>query len=264
MTHHLTARLLAAATLALATIGLAAPATALPPGGADPDTPGTSVTVGPTQVAPGDRLSFTVTGFPAGETVYVKIDDGTQCDEAAVHGACVYHQQRISSSGSVSGSIAVPALKPGRHWLRFLASEPVMRDGEQVGVKGYTARGRSDFTVVAASGAAAGSDQGSDSGGAAGTAPGEDEGSAGSPAASSAATQAATPGEVVKVAPPATTKPTEVAPTPAATDEPVAAPATETTATSDDAGFPWVGALGLVGLVAVSFAGTRLALARCS
>ncbi|MBA4609832.1 hypothetical protein H1W00_15230 [Aeromicrobium sp. Marseille-Q0843] len=255
------ARLLATAVIALVALGHAGTATALPPGGADPDTPSTSASASPALVAPGDRLSFTVTGFPAGETVFVKIDDGTQCDAAAVHGACVYHQQKISSSGTVSGSFTVPAdLDPGAHWLRFLASEPILRDGQQVGVRGYTARGRSDFTVVAASaggGAKGSSGSGATKGSTAGTVAGE-TGAAAGPAGSAAAT----PGQVVKVAPATTAKPSAAPTTASPTQAPVAAAPTQQTATTSDSGFPWIGALGLVGLVALSFVGTRLTLAR--
>ena len=53
----------------------ALPARALPPGGAGESTAGTSSTV-TGQVGVGGTISFTVSGFPAGETVYVKIDDG--------------------------------------------------------------------------------------------------------------------------------------------------------------------------------------------
>ncbi|SKB09401.1 hypothetical protein [Aeromicrobium choanae] len=265
MKHLAPARLLATAVIALVALGHGGPAAALPPGGADPDTPGTSASASPTRVAPGDRLSFTVTGFPAGETVFVKIDDGTQCDAAAVHGACVYHQQKIPSSGTVSGSFTVPGdLAPGAHWLRFLASEPILRDGQQVGVKGYTARGRSDFTVVAGSGSNAGAATGSGGSSASkGSASGAAGGATGTAAGAGGSTAGATPGEVVKVAPPTTAKPSATATTAAPTEAPVAAAPTEQTATStSDSGFPWIGALGLVGIVALSFVGTRLTLSR--
>ncbi len=126
-------------------------AAAVPGGGAGADTPGTSASVSPRQVAPGGLLSFRVSGFPGGETLYVKIDDGQSCSAASVHGACVVHQQAIPASGTVTGSFAVPRdLAAGEHWLRFLASEEVTdASGAYAGTKGYTARGGSDFTVVA-------------------------------------------------------------------------------------------------------------------
>ncbi|WP_150461165.1 hypothetical protein [Nesterenkonia ebinurensis] len=141
------------AALILAVLITAVPAHAIPPDGAGPDTPGTASTTSPTSgLRPGDTLNFTVHGFPAGETLYIKIDDGLNCSQAAVHGACVYHQQAIPASGTVSGSIVLPHdITPGQHWLRFLASEE-MRDGSGnvIGTQGYTLRGQS-FTVASRS-----------------------------------------------------------------------------------------------------------------
>ncbi|CAM3369446.1 hypothetical protein NODU109028_13820 [Nocardioides dubius] len=141
--------------LLLLTLGLALPAGAhaIPDDGAGANTPGTASSVAPRTLRAGDTLTFQVSGFPAGETVYIKIDDGTSCSAAAVHGACVQHLQRISANGTVSGSFQLPGdLKPGKHWLRFLASAEV-RDssGGYQGIKGYTRRSP-DFTVVAGSG----------------------------------------------------------------------------------------------------------------
>lgn len=134
-----------------------ATARAVPDTGAGADTPGTSASISPSTLRAGDTLRFRVTGFPAGEVVNVKIDDGRFCAEAGVHGACVVHQQRIGADGSVAGSLVLPAdLRPGRHWLRFLASQE-MTDaaGNYLGVKGFTLRGSSDFTVAAGSSNAA-------------------------------------------------------------------------------------------------------------
>lgn len=138
----------------LAGVLLASPAAAVPTGGASPDTPGTSASVSPRSLAAGTTISFTVGGFPAGEVVYVKIDDGGYCDQQGVHGACVVHQQRIGADGRVAGSFVLPAgLPTGAHWLRFLASEELTDDqGAYLGVKGYTRRGGADFRVVASSG----------------------------------------------------------------------------------------------------------------
>ena len=53
------------------------PASALPPGGAATvNTPGTSSSVSPDSVEQCGSVSYEVSGFPAGETVNVKIDDG--------------------------------------------------------------------------------------------------------------------------------------------------------------------------------------------
>lgn len=137
--------------VALVAAGGSAPASAVPGGGASPDTPGTSASVSPRQLSAGSVLSFRVSGFPGGETLYIKIDDGQLCSASSVHGACVVHQQAIPASGTVSGSFVLPSDVPrGKHWLRFLASEEVTKaDGSYGGTKGYTRRGGSDFTVVA-------------------------------------------------------------------------------------------------------------------
>jgi len=183
------------AALAL-TVGLglgATEASAIPPGGASPDTPGTSSSVSPTRLRAGDTISFTLSGYPAGEIVYIKIDDGLDCSASAIHGACVYYQQAIPASGTVRGSFALPTdLAPGRHWLRMLASEPILDgNGNQIGVNGYTRRGGNDFTVVAGGGGGGGGNSGGGgstggSGGAGGTSgQGGGTGGAGGPAGGS-------------------------------------------------------------------------------
>lgn len=142
---------LAAMTVGLLGALVAAPhGHALPPGGASTDTEGTAGTVSPRTLGAGEVLSFSISGFPAGETVNVKIDDGEFCSQKGVHGACVVHQQRIASDGTVQGSFVLPAdLPTGKHWLRFLASAEILDDeGRYVGVKPYTLRGDTDFTVV--------------------------------------------------------------------------------------------------------------------
>lgn len=128
-----------------ALVATAFPAAALPPGGASPDTPGTSTSVSPRTVEQCGTINWTVSGFPAGETVHLKIDDGDGTDQAT-HGAGVVQTQRIGSGGSASGSLQLPCdIAPGGHWVRYLAT-----GGENN--LGYTARGGSDFTVVARSG----------------------------------------------------------------------------------------------------------------
>lgn len=135
------------ATLLIALHAL--PVEALPPGGASSDTPGTSSSVSPSSLKACETLSYTVSGFPQGETVYVKIDDGVGYGNESIQGTGVISQQKIDSSGSASGSIEVPCdIGAGSHWLRFLATEVVGNDGS---TKGYTNRGNSDFTVVSAS-----------------------------------------------------------------------------------------------------------------
>ncbi|MFT3860226.1 hypothetical protein [Micropruina sp.] len=128
----------------------AVPAQAIPPGGAGPNTPGTWSRVSPRSLAAGGLIHFTVGGFPKGETVYVKIDDGKLCSDTS-HGACVYHTQKIPNSGVVNGSFRLPAnLSKGSHTLRFLASAYVDADNPGAGTKGYTNRSPR-FTVKAGS-----------------------------------------------------------------------------------------------------------------
>ncbi|WP_028660635.1 hypothetical protein [Nocardioides insulae] len=154
------------AAVLLTITALAVPASAIPDGGASPDTPGTSASVSGGSVVPGGTIGFRVSGFPAGETVYIKIDDGLTCSSKSVHGACVVHQQAIPGGGTVSGSFVLPTdIKPGRHWLRFLASEELTKGGKYVGTQGYTCRGNTDFTVVAGgSGGTSTADGSADSG----------------------------------------------------------------------------------------------------
>lgn len=159
-TTHPIRRAVGAAIAAFAAICIVAvPAAAIPDGGASPDTPGTSSSVSPKSLQAGQTISFTVRGFPAGELLNIKIDDGLFCSESGTHGACVVHQQRIPGNGVVSGSLTLPGdLKPGKHWLRYLASEELTdAQGNYLGVKGYTLRGGSDFTIVAASAQSSGS-----------------------------------------------------------------------------------------------------------
>lgn len=123
---------------------------ALPPGGAaTANTPGTSSSVSPTTLQAGDTLTFSVSGFPAGEQLYIKVDDGAACPSDAAQGACVVHQQKISSNGTASGSfILSKELSEGPHTLRFLATEIMYdADGNYQGSKGYTNRSP-EFTIA--------------------------------------------------------------------------------------------------------------------
>lgn len=145
----LRALILALLGVAVAALGWQ-PAAALPPGGPGPNTPGTSSAISPRSVAPGGLIRFTVRGFPGGETLYVKIDDGRSCSNSS-HGACVYHTQRIPKSGVVSGSFYLPKnIKQGSHWLRFLAAAYVDPKNPGKGTKGYTRRSP-NFTVTGGS-----------------------------------------------------------------------------------------------------------------
>ncbi|MFT3872505.1 MAG: hypothetical protein QM714_07650 [Nocardioides sp.] len=245
----LVVRLLGAVAAAALLVGVGWVAMAVPPTGPGPDTPGTSGSVSPRSLRAGQTLSFRISGFPGGEIVYIKIDDGKVCSQSGVHGACVVAQQRIPSSGAVSGSLVLPGdLKPGAHWLRFLASKKVYdANGDYQGVKGYTLRGNSDFTVLSGSTNPGSSTQSPGSS----TAPSQsasaaDQGDAGIPEAG--ATLSVSPAAETSSGPtagdPAGERPAESDP---ATEQ-VTAAADETTAAS----FPVVGVVGLAVLVGLA------------
>lgn len=154
-------------------------AAALPPGGADDSTEGTSSTV-TGSVEAGGTLSFSLSGFPAGETVSIKIDDGAlDGSDNSVSGTGVVHQQKIGANGSVSGSFVLPSyVKPGTHWLRFLASQEIP-ESQGGGTKGFSNRSP-QFTVTGSA-----SDSG-DQGGAGGVAAGSGSGASGAGGSSNA------------------------------------------------------------------------------
>jgi hypothetical protein len=121
--------------LILACLATPPPALAIPEGGASPDTPGTYAEVSPKELRPGATIQFAVSGYPAGEVVNIKIDDGLGYSDQSTAGTGVVHTQLIGASGSTSGSLRLPSdLPEGWHWLRFLASETVAGKG----VLGYT------------------------------------------------------------------------------------------------------------------------------
>lgn len=154
-------------------------AAALPPGGADDSTEGTSSTV-TGSVEAGGTLSFSLSGFPAGETVSIKIDDGAlDGSDNSVSGTGVVHQQKIGANGSVSGSFVLPSyVKPGTHWLRFLASQEIP-ESQGGGTKGFSNRSP-QFTVTGSA-----SDSG-EQGGAGGAAAGSGSGASGAGGSSNA------------------------------------------------------------------------------
>lgn len=206
-------------------LAVAAPASAIPDDGAGPDTPGTSASVSPKTLRAGETIRFTLSGFPAGEVAYVKIDDGVFCSESGVHGACVVHQQRIGADGRVAGSFTLPDdLEPGPHWLRFLASEEMTdAQGNYLGVKGYTRRGGADFTVVAGSASAGGGGASGSSATAGGTAAGSASTAGGEAAAPAAVgTAVLEAGQVLTVRP---GRAARAGATPIADPTPSAAPA---------------------------------------
>ncbi len=277
-------RFLRAIALAVALLAFSlAPASAIPDGGAGPNTAGASASASPRSLAAGATIHFTISGFPAGEVVYIKIDDGNFCSDKGVHGACVVHQQRLSGSGSASGSFVLPSdLSAGAHWLRFLASEEMTdASGNYLGVKGYTTRKGADFTVVQGSSGSSSQDTtsgGTSSGGATGSA------SAGTTEAAESSVEVLAAGKVLVVQPSQAASGAEeseasaeesqaaesTAPTDEASTEPspaetvtlsASASAAETSgdaqsvtsaASSESSGFPAIGTVGLVLLVSVA------------
>lgn len=253
-------------------VGTAVGAGAVPADGPGPDTSGTSSTVWPSEVKAGDRLNFEVSGYPANETVYIKIDDGNACADTS-HGACVYHTQKLNKNGYASGSLVVPDLAPGAHWLRMLATGDVFdsETGKKLGYEGYTRRGGNDFTVVAGGSSTKKADGSTvvEGGGTAKT-DGKIEGGsvdidlgdeealpAPSGSASAAPEGSASPDPA---AAPSATATGEVAADPAASPTTVAAPAAVPPAASG--GLPVVGIAALGGAVLLGGAGVGWALAR--
>lgn len=195
----LTAALIGLALLATSAVTHSAPAHALPPDGPSPNTPGTYVEVWPTTVRHGDVLNFRVSGFPAGEVIHLKYDDGAAsvCGSSAVHGACVIHTQVVPSSGVTVGSIVIPHdLPAGNHWIRFLASAPAPGTGG--GVLGFSLHGQgggygnSNFTVVTG---------GSSGGGTASAGSGQAGGNASTPSGAGLVATTTEAGGVAEVAP---------------------------------------------------------------
>ncbi|MCK7637180.1 hypothetical protein M0E82_04060 [Corynebacterium sp. P7202] len=148
--HRIAAAGGAAALAALTSLPTAG---AVPPGGPGPDTPGTSSSVSPGAVAPCETVTYSVEGFPAGETLNIKLDDGSGYSDQSVHGTGVIATQRISSDGSAYGSVLLPCdIDDGEHWLRFLSSRELTdSDGNYLGIEGYTSHS-TYFTVVSGGG----------------------------------------------------------------------------------------------------------------
>ncbi|MFD6424674.1 hypothetical protein [Streptomyces sp. NPDC060198] len=74
-----------------------------------------TITAG-SSVAAGGKVSFRLTGFPAGQQITVKFDDSEIIGQWS---------GGIAADGSFSGTVTVPATAAkGAHWLRFLAPNP--------------------------------------------------------------------------------------------------------------------------------------------
>lgn len=171
----------AGALLALPAAGIAS---AIPPGGASANTPGTSSNVSPTTVEQCGSLKYEISGYPAGETVSYKFDDGQW-------GPNVYGQATVGADGTVNGSIELPCDIPeGQHWVRFLASKQT-----DEGSLGYSQKSPV-FTVVAKG---AGTASAADSSGETDSSSSAGAAAAATPAAAPAA--AITPAAVAPAAP---------------------------------------------------------------
>lgn len=115
-------------------------ATALPPGDASSGAPCANVSVSAKTVQAGQQISFTVSGFPANETVYVKIDDDANYGDSSIQETGAVIQKKVPASGPLKGSFTLPGnIAAGNHWLQFKT-------------KNHSCRGNSNFTVVDADG----------------------------------------------------------------------------------------------------------------
>jgi len=108
---------------AAAAVGLAlppAPSEAIPPGGAVSRSNGASVTISRTSVKRGSRLKVTGRNWKAkgsrtgdGKVVTIKLNDRDILAQLPIR------------NKRFSGYVRIPRqVKPGRYWLRFLASRP--------------------------------------------------------------------------------------------------------------------------------------------
>lgn len=103
-----------------------APALAIPPGGAVENPLGATVTVTTPTVAPGATVSFSATGYDAGESVSIKVDDGQIKD---TNGNAVLATAVAGPDGTFTASVDLSraaaahadALKSGTHNVRLLS-----------------------------------------------------------------------------------------------------------------------------------------------
>ncbi|MEU1125065.1 hypothetical protein ABZ371_16245 [Streptomyces sp. NPDC005899] len=97
----------------------------------------------------GGKVSFRVTGFPAGQRLTVKLDDAK----------IIGQWPAVGADGSFAGSVTVPGdATEGAHWLRFLAPNP-------------STSLRADFTVTSGAAGGAGGATGGLAGGSAAAEP---------------------------------------------------------------------------------------------
>jgi len=108
-------RILCAAALLLA-VG-ASPAQAVPPGGPEPSHNGAKVKLSKRTVKPGGTIRVSGRRFPASKSATVKLDD----DRVGIIAVFA-----VNARGRFSGTLKIPRnvtriIRPGQHWLRFLA-----------------------------------------------------------------------------------------------------------------------------------------------
>ena len=104
----------------------------------DPSTTGTASTISPSTLAVGGTIMYTVSGFPAGVTVQVLIDDGAL---VASHPSEpeVVTSITIEQDGTASGSFELPEyVEQGNHWLRFRGSGTQGAASQESIATGYT------------------------------------------------------------------------------------------------------------------------------
>ncbi|MGW5333879.1 hypothetical protein [Streptomyces bauhiniae] len=85
------------------------------------DTAGPIATLGAATVKPGGDMAFSVSGFPAGAKLSIKLDDAT-----------LLGQFTLGDDGSLSGTVTLPADAPvgSGHWLRFLAPQTSVKSAD--------------------------------------------------------------------------------------------------------------------------------------
>ncbi|WP_136194367.1 MULTISPECIES: hypothetical protein [Actinomyces] len=84
-------------------------------------TTGTASTVGPSTIAVGGTLTYTLSGFPGGAVVEILIDDGDRAPEGE---PTAIGELTVGDDGAYSGSVELPGyVTKGVHWLRFRVTE---------------------------------------------------------------------------------------------------------------------------------------------
>jgi len=118
-------------TAAVVAAVAAAPAAAIPPGGAKPSHNGATVKLAKKTAAPGGKIPVTGRRFPAGKQATVKLDDET-----------IIGVFDVDRSGRFTGKVTIPAnvlklVRPGKHWLRFLAPASKVNRQSNTSVQKY-------------------------------------------------------------------------------------------------------------------------------